>query len=151
VFSAESTTRIIRSYFDTIASAEDPHDLAREIQRAVITATKIFHAAGTDPFAVRAGSRARFNRLRATTSLIMATVINRARTLRPFEDDVVIAAVARVTSLVPYPGKQQTSTIWAYQATSVCALADALGLTREDLAAVGLERLTATMRLLCGT
>ena len=145
-FRAESTTRIIRTYFDTAASEEDPADLAKEIHSAFVTATSMFHGTGTDPFAVRAGSRVRFNRLRATTSLVLATIALRVRSMRPISDEELKAGVQRTSTQVAYPGKQQTQTIWRFQAASVCAFVDALGLSDNELAAYGIGRLVRTMR-----
>lgn len=147
-FSAESTARIIRTYFDTVARDEDPRALAMEIKNAFVTAASLFHTVGVDPFAVKSGTRPRFNRLRATTSLVMAMIVNRAKEINKVEDIALQSAVAKAVADIPYPEKQQTLTIWRFQAANVCSIVESLQLESSGLDRLGLTRLVETMRSL---
>lgn len=147
-FVAESTARIIRCYFDGIAGDESPAVLAREIRDAFYLATDAFHAIGLDPFAIRAGTRHRFNRLRATTSLVLASLIVRLRAVKPMDDSVVLDAIRIVSERVPYPNKQQTQSIWRFQADSVCELVATLSIGDGELTEPGIRCLVDAMKAL---
>jgi hypothetical protein len=147
-FVAESTARIVRCYFESPISQEDPHAVANEIKDAFFLAGDLFHAARVDPFAVPSGPRLRFNRLRATTSLILAAMFMKVRAIKELPDDEARECLVAVNARVPYPDKQQTQTIWRFQAESVCECVSTLALTDAEVSNAGLDRLVHTMRAL---
>ena len=134
-FTPVSTAKAVQSYFERPeASGERPGDVATEIRAVFLLAHELFASTGLNAFAIPSaqGRRFTFSKLRATTSLILARVILRARSLRSIEDQEASNAIAAVEAAVAYPDKQQTRSIWEYQARCVCELVRFLPLGRQE-------------------
>lgn len=150
-FTPVSTTKVVQAYFeDPEFTVESPTEIATELRTVFMLAYNLYAAAGSNAFAVPsgAGRRLKFSKLRATTSLVLARLVSLVRKSRSLDDDQAVAAIREVEALVPYPDKQQTRSIWGYQARCVTELIRSLSLTHEDLCKCGAQRFVSAMQAL---
>jgi hypothetical protein len=133
-----STSKAIDNYFDSLSDRsrrEDPRAVALEIVDVFTRAAEFF---GNDlnegaPFHVRGGNGKRaFSKLAATTHMIgtrfLLALINQAA----ISHEEALSAGNKIA--VPIPDKQQSATIWDYQARLLLALRDNLGVGAEEKA-----------------
>jgi hypothetical protein len=132
-FSAASTSTIINRYFDFVSQHERPEDVSREIVTIFQRAQEYFDIEDAGDFIHmaffrrnEAGER-KFEALQAITSMVCARLLNRVE-LGGVDHAVIDGAVRKVLQRVPYPDKQQYTTIWDHQASRFLALAEELGL-----------------------
>lgn len=152
-FTPISTTKAIQLYYEGPKTLdESPVSLAAEIATVFGLAHQVFSACGANAFAVPSsqGKRPKFSKLRATTSLILARILFLAKGVRTFDDATAIAAIRHVESTVQYPDKQQTRSIWTYQARCAVELVRSLSLTAAELENARLQEFIAAMDALCG-
>lgn len=152
-FTPLSTTKAIQLFYehpDTLS--ESPADIAEEICAVFGLAHQLFSACDANAFAIQSpqAKRAKFSKLRGTTSLVLARVIFLARKVRALDDSKAIAAIQHVEDAVPYPDKQQTRSIWTYQARCTAELVRSLELTPSELEQAHLFDFVASMCELCG-
>jgi hypothetical protein len=97
-------------------------------------------------FFVKQGNKRRFNRLRATTSMIAAKIALTAIQKGYVTEKEARRAIAATVREVEYPEKQQTNWIWKYQADFVVVLCQKLKLNKKQVSDAGLSRLHDAMR-----
>lgn len=150
VFVADSTAKTVRMYFETLALKESPHEVAKEINEVFDFAIDIFHNSGADPFSISTNGIRRFNRLRATTSLVLAKIALVIKERCHVTDPDIAGAVKHTVEKIPYPNKQQTSAIWKFQADNVIEFLSYLSISSEHLVDTPVSRLVETMKAISG-
>jgi hypothetical protein len=127
VFGTPSTSRAIDNYFDYRSHQEDATVVASEIVQ-VFNETPRFFDRDDDrlAFFVRASNgKRKFSKLAATTHMVATRMLLKLLALGVITEAAAYAACASLT--LPVPEKQQSATIWDYQARVIIGLRDALG------------------------
>lgn len=134
-FGAPSTSRAINNYFDRCSDTEDAKAVAKEIIE-VFNATPKYFDAGDDRLAFFTrgpDGRRKFSKLAATTHMVGTRLLLHLKAKGVIDDAKAQAASAMVD--IEVPAKQQSATIWDYQARVMLGLRDALG--EETVAEAG--------------
>lgn len=131
-FRAISTSAAINRYFDYGSRRENVPSVAKEIIRAFRTAEWLFDIDDDRlPFHRRNEQDRKFAALHATTNLIASRLANDLMDAGTIDRDQAARAAALIQ--MPYLDKQQTSTIWDYQAKYLDHFRSHLGLEAGEL------------------
>jgi hypothetical protein len=131
-FRAISTSAAINRYFDYGSRRENASSVAKEIIQAFRTAEWLFDIDDDRlPFHRRTGHDRKFAALHATTNLIASHLANDLLDTGTIDRERAERAAGLIQ--VPYLDKQQTSTIWDYQARYLEDFRRNLGIEARDL------------------
>lgn len=135
-FGAPSTSRAIDNYFDRRSKTEDPKAVAEEILEVFNETPRYFDDPSGDrlAFFTRGSDKKRkFSKLAATTHMV-ATRLLLDLMRRGLIDQAKAEAASGMVD-IEVPAKQQSATIWDYQARVMLRLREALG--EETVAKAG--------------
>jgi hypothetical protein len=126
-FRVPSTSRGIDNYFDYSSRLEDPRAVGAEIIRVFAACPEFFDVSDDFlAFFTRASNEKRkFSKLAATTHMVATRFLLQAIATGAIDEATARAASASIA--FPVPAKQQSVTIWDYQARVMLALRDSLG------------------------
>ena len=128
VFGTPSTSRAINNYFDFNSLDEDPQAVAAELIRVFEAAPRYFdvdedHLAY---FSRGADGKRKFSKLAATTHMVATKLLLELQDRGLMDNETAVAASRNVAHL-EVPVKQQSATIWDYQARVILGLRNVLG------------------------
>lgn len=121
----QSTTNCIKFYYSNHSLDEDPKEVANEIIDNWNLASELFLDVGEGgAFRAKSGKNLRFHKLKTTTSMILAKLLNSAIQGEVITKEQAVAIVKELdeNEVFVLPDKQQTSSIWSHQAQVVCNL-----------------------------
>jgi Protein of unknown function DUF262 len=134
-FGAPSTSKAIDNYFDYCSQTEDAKAIAEEIVE-VFNETPRYFDLSEDRlafFSRGADGRRKFSKLAATTHMVATRLLLHLIRTGVIDRERAMAASAMID--IEVPPKQQSATIWDYQARVMLRLRDALG--EETVAKAG--------------
>jgi hypothetical protein len=126
-FAHPSTSAAVNNYFDHRSKSENPIAVAREIIQVFDAAARFFDLSDVRLafFTRGADGKRKFSKLAATTHMVAARFLLDLIEGGVVSETMALAAAEAVDIRVPE--KQQSATIWDYQARVLIALRDALG------------------------
>jgi hypothetical protein len=132
-FTRPSTSAAINAYFDHASPKENPREVGVEFIRVFEAAKRFFDSIPDDQLAFYSRTedgKRKFSKLAATTYMVAARFL-----LYLIDTAVITEAEARAgarRAYLPVPDKQQSATIWDFQARVLSALREAVGLKPSD-------------------